>query len=112
MRYASQAASPCINMLEQLGFDDTEIKTLLKGGKFKLPKRLGAEKFDCREAKEIYVHERIKFIANQHNTVVKQYMDQLREQEEQENNEELRNLTNVLWANGGLNPGIDVCTGR
>ena len=84
LRYASQAASPCINMLEQLGFDDTEIKTLLKGGKFKLPKRLGAEKFDCREAEEIYVHERIKFIANQHNAVVKQYMDQLREQEEQE----------------------------
>ena len=31
--------------------------------------------------------------------------------EQQENNEELRNLTNALWANGGLNPGIDVCTG-
>ena len=25
--------------------------------------------------------------------------------EQQENNEELRNLTNALWANGGLNPG-------
>lgn len=58
LKYASQAASPCINMLEKFGFDDTEIKLLLKGGKFKMPKRLiSGDKIDCVEANISYIHQ-------------------------------------------------------
>lgn len=58
LKYASQAASPCINMLEQFGFDDTEIKLLLQGAKFKLPKRLiSGDKVDCTQANEHYIHQ-------------------------------------------------------
>lgn len=58
LKYASQAASPCINMLEEFGFDDTEIKLLLKGGKFKLPQRLiSGDKVDCMEANISYIHQ-------------------------------------------------------
>ena len=81
VKYASQAASPCINLLEQLGFDAEEITTLLKGGKFKLPKRLGAEKYDVRQANQIYIHE-MKFIAHETNSVVAQYLYQLHLKEE------------------------------
>lgn len=55
--YASQAVSPAVNFLESMGFDSEEIVILLKGGKFKMPKRLRADKSDCRKAEVNYLHE-------------------------------------------------------
>lgn len=55
--YASQAVSPAVNMLQELGFDDREIVVLLKGGKFKLPERILLEKYDCEQANVKYLHE-------------------------------------------------------
>ena len=81
LKYASQAVSPCINVLEQLGFDAEEITTLLKGGKFNLPKRLGADKNDCRQANQIYIHE-MKRIAHQTDTAVARYMYGLHQKEQ------------------------------
>ena len=82
LKYASQACSPCINALEQFGFDDGEIKVLLKGGKTKLPKRLGADKHDCRQANVQYIHQ-MKTIAQQHNAEVQSYMKEISERERQ-----------------------------
>ncbi len=82
LKYASQACSPCINALEQFGFDDEEIKVLLKGGKTKLPKRLGADKHDCRQANVQYIYQ-MKTIAQQHNTEVQSYMKEISERERQ-----------------------------
>ena len=82
LKYASQACSPCINALEQFGFDDEEIKFLLKGGKTKLPKRLGADKHDCRQANVQYIHQ-MKTIAQQHNAEVQSYMKEISERERQ-----------------------------
>lgn len=83
VKYASQSSSPCINALEWLGFDAGEILTLLKGGKSKKPKRLGADKSDCKEANAIYIHQ-MKHIAQQHNSEVYSYMRSIRERENQQ----------------------------
>ncbi len=81
LKYASQAASPCINMLEQFGFDDTEIKLLLKGGKFKLPKRLiSGDKVDCMQANITYVHQ-AKGIALGYSADIRNFYNQLHEAE-------------------------------
>lgn len=81
VKYASQAASPCINALELLGFDDSEIKLLLKGGKVKIPKRLGADKSDCRKRNVRYIHE-MKEVVQKHNSDIRNYMFALDEKEQ------------------------------
>lgn len=81
LKYASQAASPCINMLEQFGFDDTEIKLLLKGGKFKLPKRLiSGDKVNCLEANISYIHQ-VKGISLGFSAEIRNFYNQLHDNE-------------------------------
>lgn len=87
LRFASQASSPCVNMLEELGFDCSEIVMLLKGGKFKLPKRLGLEKFDCSKANERYIHE-FQFIAKRSNIEIERYFRNLNLRSEEKKRQE------------------------
>lgn len=81
-RYASMQASGFINVMEHLGFDDTEIVTLLKGGKKKFSKRLNADKYDCNHADVIYLHQ---LLAGAQDSTVKDYMDTLYRQEQEVN---------------------------
>ena len=81
LRYASMQASPCINVLEYLGFDAEEIVTLLKGGKQTFPKRLRAEKLDCQYANVEYIHQ-MKQLAAKSDIDVNDYMYRLYRQEQ------------------------------
>lgn len=81
LKYASQAASPCINMLEEFGFNDTEIKLLLKGGKFKMPKRLiSGDKADCMQANISYIHQ-VKGIALGFSADIRNFYNKLHDDE-------------------------------
>ncbi|RKV75712.1 MAG: replication initiation factor, partial [Neisseria sp.] len=80
--YASQSSSPCINLMEWLGLSDSEIVKLLKGGKAKQPKRLGADKEDCRQANMRYVHE-MKQMAQCYDFEIYRYMQQIDHREQQ-----------------------------
>lgn len=84
LKYASMQASPCINVLEYLGFDAQEIVTLLKGGKQTFPKRLRAEKLDCQYADVQYIHQ-MKQLAKQSDIYINDYMYQLHQKEQQIN---------------------------
>ena len=57
LKYASMQASPCINMLEYLGFDDKDIVRLLKAGKYQMPKRLNPDKISCEDTDILYLHQ-------------------------------------------------------
>ncbi len=83
VKYASQSSSPCINLMEWLGFNSDEIVTLLKGGKVKQPKRLGADKSDCKQANVKYIHE-MKRTARLHNKEIYNYMAAIDEREQRE----------------------------
>ena len=82
VKYASQSSSPCINLMEWLGLSDSEIVKLLKGGKAKQPKRLGADKEDCRQANMRYVHE-MKQMAQCYDFEIYRYMQQIDHREQQ-----------------------------
>ena len=82
VKYASQSSSPCINLMEWLGLSDSEIVKLLKGGKAKQPKRLGADKEDCRQANMRYLHE-MKEMAQCYDFEVYRYMQQIDHREQQ-----------------------------
>ena len=82
LRYASQAASPMINYLEQLGYSDTDIKILLKGGKNKLPKRLTEEHWDSSVLEGTYLHQWSK-LANKSNIEIRDYFYHLEQQEQE-----------------------------
>ena len=82
VKYASQSSSSCINLMEWLGLSDSEIVKLLKGGKAKQPKRLGADKEDCRQANMRYLHE-MKEMAQCYDFEVYRYMQQIDHREQQ-----------------------------
>ena len=68
--------------MEWLGLSDSEIVKLLKGGKAKQPKRLGADKEDCRQANMRYVHE-MKQMAQCYDFEIYRYMQQIDHREQQ-----------------------------
>lgn len=57
LKYASMQVSPAIKMLQEMGFDDSQIVETLLNEKAKLPKRLTPEAFDCSYINVAFIHE-------------------------------------------------------
>ena len=57
LKYASMQVSPAIKMLQQMGFNDSQIIETLLNEKAKLPRRLTPEAFDCAYLNVAFIHE-------------------------------------------------------
>ena len=57
LKYASMQVSPAIKMLQEMGFNDSQIVDTLLNERAKLPKRLTPEAFDCAYINVAFIHE-------------------------------------------------------
>lgn len=57
LKYASMQVSPAIKMLQDMGFNDSQIVDTLLNERAKLPKRLTPEAFDCAYINVAFIHE-------------------------------------------------------
>lgn len=71
LKYASMQVSPAIKMLQEMGFNDSQIVETLLNEKAKLPKRLTPEAFDCAYLNVAFIHEYKRLPYNEHELLQK-----------------------------------------